>query len=88
MGNGVTAKVKSIGVFRLHLATCYFWDLLDTTYIPSIRRNLISVSILDRCGYTFHFGDIKVYLFRNSVLVGSGTLYDGLCMIDLFFSCC
>ncbi|KAH9714963.1 Integrase catalytic domain-containing protein [Citrus sinensis] len=84
MGNGVTAKVESIGVVRLHLATCHVLDLLDTAYIPSIRRNLISVSILDRCGYTFHFGDRKVYLFRNSELVGSGTLYDGLYMIDLF----
>ncbi|KAH9657228.1 Integrase catalytic domain-containing protein [Citrus sinensis] len=84
MGNGVIAKVESIGVVRLHLATGYVLDLLDTVYIPSIRRNLISVSILDRCGYTFHFGDRKVYLFCNSELVGSGTLYDGLYMIDLF----
>ncbi|KAH9669148.1 retrovirus-related pol polyprotein from transposon TNT 1-94-like protein [Citrus sinensis] len=84
MGNGVTTKVESIGVVRLHLATCYVLDLLDRVYIPSIRRNLISVSILDRYGYTFHFGDRKVYLFRNSELVGSDTLYDGLYMIDLF----
>lgn len=83
MGNGVTAKVETIGVVRLHLATGYFLDLLDTSYIPSIRRNLIYVSILDRCGCTFHFGDRKVYLFRNSKLVGSGTLYDGLYIIDL-----
>ncbi|KAH9657984.1 hypothetical protein KPL70_023305 [Citrus sinensis] len=48
MGNGVTAKVESIGVVRLHLPTGYFLDLLDTSYNPSIRRNLISVSILDR----------------------------------------
>ena len=74
MGNGVTAKVESIGVVRLHLATGHVLDLLDTAYIPSIRRNLISVSILDRCGYTFHFGDRKVYLFRNSELAGFGTL--------------
>ena len=59
-------------------------DLLDTAYIPFIRRNLIFVSILDRCCYTFHFGDRKVYLFCNSELVGSGTLYDDLYMIDLF----
>ena len=56
MSNGVTAKVESIGVVRLHLATCYVLDLLDTAYIPSIRKNLISVSILDRCSYTFQFG--------------------------------
>ena len=47
-------------------------------------RNLIYTFILDRCGYTFHFGDRKVYLFCNSELVGFGTLYDGLYMIDLY----
>ena len=45
---------------------------------------MIYVSILNKCGYTFHFGDRKVYLIRNLELVGSDTLYDGLYMIDLF----
>lgn len=59
-------------------------DLLDITYISSVMRNLVSISILDRCGYIFHFHDKKNYLFYNLKLVSYGTLYDGLCMIDLF----
>lgn len=59
-------------------------NLLDTTYILSIRRNLISVTILDKCGYAFRFSDKKVYLFCNSELVGSYTLYDGFYIINLF----
>lgn len=84
MGKRVKARVKSIRVVKLHLTTWHFLDLLNTAYIPSIMRNLIYVSILDRCEYTFHFGDIKIYLFRNSELAGSNTLYDSLYMIYLF----
>ena len=45
---------------------------------------MIYVFILEKCGYTFHFGDRKDYFIRNSELVGSDTLYDGLYMIYLF----
>ena len=43
-------------------------------FIPSIRRNLIYVPILDRLGYSFLFGTGKVNLYRDSLLIGNGTL--------------
>lgn len=58
-------------------------ELRDVAYVPSIIRNLISVSILDRCGFTFHFGNGHVSLYCNSLLVGSSTLSDGLYMVVL-----
>ena len=33
-----------------------FLGLQDVSFIPSIRRNLISIPILDRFGYSFPFG--------------------------------
>jgi len=48
-----------------------------------MRRNLISVSILDKCGYTFEFGNGKLVVYFNSIIVGSGVLYDGICMLNL-----
>ena len=42
-----------LGTVRLQLNTEYlFLELYDVTYIPPIIRNLISVSILDRLGYS------------------------------------
>ena len=38
-----------------------------------IRRNLISVPILDRLGYSFLFGIGKVKLYRDSLLFSNGT---------------
>lgn len=83
MGNGVKVKVEHVGVVRLPLSSGHVLELRDVAYVPSIRRNLISISVLDRCGYTFHFGNGHVSLYCNSLLVGSGTLSDGLYMVVL-----
>jgi len=44
---------------------------------------LISVSILDKCGYTFEFGNGELDVYFNSIIVGSGVLYNGLYMLNL-----
>ncbi|KAL5846393.1 hypothetical protein ACOSQ3_009917 [Xanthoceras sorbifolium] len=82
MGNEVKVEAEYIRVTRLHLSSSHFLELNDTVYIPIIMRNLISVSLLDRAGYTFHFGDGKIFLYRDNVYIGSSTLCDGLYMID------
>ena len=56
--------------------------LKDIVYVPSMR-NLISVSVLDKCGYTFEFGNGKLDVYFNSIIIGSGVLYDGLYMLNL-----
>ena len=52
-------------------------------YIPSIRRNLISISILDRLGYSFLFGTGKVKFYRDSLLIGTGVLCGSLYILEL-----
>ena len=39
-------------------------------YIPSIKRNLISVPILNILGYSFLFGIGKAKLYQDSLLIG------------------
>ena len=53
------------------------------TYVPSIRRNLISIPILDRLGYSFLFGTGKVKLYQNSLLIGTGILCGSLYKLEL-----
>ena len=48
MREGTKVQVDVIGVVRLQLSTGNFLELQDVAYIPSIMRNLISISILDR----------------------------------------
>ena len=54
------------------------------TYIPSIKRNLISVPILDRHRYSFLFGTGKVKLYQDSLLIGIGVLCGNLYILEFF----
>ena len=83
MGDGSKVKVEFFGMIKLRLATKSFLLLHDVAYIPSLRRNLISISILDRQGYSFHFGGGKVDIFSNSVLIGNGVLFGNLYSLSL-----
>ena len=75
VGNGKTAKVEAIGTFRLLLKTGVYLELKETFVVPSFRRNLNSISILDRFGYYCSFGNSKFGLSLNSNVIGTGSLY-------------
>ena len=51
MGNKEKVPVEAVRTYRLILDTGYHLDLMDTFYVPSITRNLISLSKLDVVGY-------------------------------------
>ena len=88
VGDGKMVQVKAIGKFRLLLKTGFYLDLDETFIVPSFRRNLISISALDKFGYSCSFGNGKFSLFHDSKLVGSGSLsvYDNLYLIDTIAS--
>jgi len=78
MGNKEKVPMETVETYRLILDTGYHLDLMDTFYVPSITRNLISLSKLDVAGYSFKFGNGCFSLFKRTFMIGSGTLYDGL----------
>ena len=55
MGDGTRVQVDFLEVVRLQLSTRNFLELQNVAYISSIKRNLISVSIFDRLGYSYLF---------------------------------
>ena len=83
MGNRAKVPVKAVGTFRLVLDSGFNLDLFHTLYVPSVSRNLISLSRLDVDGYTFSIGNKCFSLFKNLSIVGSGTLCDGLYKLKL-----
>ena len=83
LGNGIELKVEAVGTMRLVLETQLFLDLENTVYVPTMSRNLISISRLDVLGYAFEFRNNKLSLFMDSKLIGYGTLIDGLNKLDL-----
>ncbi|CAH9082885.1 unnamed protein product [Cuscuta europaea] len=57
VGDGKRVEVEAIGVFRLLLKTGFYLDLKETFVVLSFRRNLISISALDKFGYSCSFGN-------------------------------
>ena len=82
VGNGKSVAVHAVGIFRLHFESGFHLDLEETFVVPSFRRNLVSVSALDKFGFSCSFGNSKFSLFRNSSLVVTGSLCDKLYMLE------
>ena len=59
MGDCIKVQVDFLGVVRLLVSIGNFLELRDVAYIPSIRRNLISVSILVDLDIVFFFFNWK-----------------------------
>ena len=78
MANRNKVLVKGIGTYRLVLDTGHYLDLFQTLYVPTFSRNLVSLPKLDVAGFVFKFGSGSFSLFKNSKLIGSGILCDGL----------
>jgi hypothetical protein len=74
VGDDNKAEVEVIGHFRLLLKTALYLNLFDTFVVPSFRRNLISISALDKLGFSCSFGDEKFYLYRHSNMIAFGFL--------------
>jgi hypothetical protein len=57
--------------------------LRDVLYIPSLQRNLISVSCLDNDGYDCHFRNGKCEVWFNAKCVGLAFQQDELYLLSL-----
>ena len=63
MGNRLKTPVEAVETYRLKLDTGHHLDLLETLYVPSLSRNLVSLSKLDVTRYFFNFGNGCFSLF-------------------------
>jgi hypothetical protein len=55
VANGVEAEVKVIGDLAIELDDGFVLNLNNVLFVPSLRRNLISVSCLDDENIHCHF---------------------------------
>ena len=70
VGNDVEVDVKAVRVVSLKLEYSFQLILENVFYVPSFRRNLISVSVMDKIGYWFNIRNRKVNIFLDSKLIG------------------
>lgn len=83
MQNRLKLEVEVIGTYRLILDIGHILDLHDTFCVPSIFRNLFSLSRLDLKGYTYIFVNHFLKIYLNSILVGFGISCDDLHKVNL-----
>ena len=82
MENRVRALIEAIGTYCSFLNTGHL-DLFQTFYVPSISRNLVSLSKLYLDGYFINFGNKSFSLFKNTSFVSFGILCDHLYKFEL-----
>ena len=73
-GIDTSVRVERFGTFRLLLNTGHFFYLIDTFVVSTFRRNLVSISTLDKFGYTCTFGNRKVSIKYEDNIIGTGSL--------------
>ena len=78
MGNNEKADVMFVGDVILILDSGFKLMLKDTFYVPSFRRNLVSVSCLDLYDYSFEIKSNVISIFLNSNKVGCCHMSNGL----------
>jgi hypothetical protein len=81
--NGVQTDVEVVGDVSLELVDGFILSLRDVLYVPSLQRNLISVSCLDNDGLDCHFGDGKSEILCNNECVGLTFQKENLYLLSL-----
>ena len=87
VGSDIGIDVEHIGIAVLEL-DYGFQLVLDNSYcVPSFRRNLISLLVLDKAGYSFTFANKRVDVIYDSKVIGNCVLSDGLYRLLLLSTC-
>ena len=78
VGNNEKVDVVFVGDVILILDSGFRLMLKDTFYVPSFRRNLVSVLCLDKYDYSFEIKSNFISLFLDSNKVGCCYMSNGL----------
>ena len=83
MGNDARVAAMTLGVVNLKLPSKDYIYLEECHYVPSIVKNIISVSCLEKMGYTLIIKDKCCFIYLGSKLVIAAPLVNGLYLIDV-----
>ncbi|KAA0048183.1 ty1-copia retrotransposon protein [Cucumis melo var. makuwa] len=81
-GNSATAGVIGKGKVILKFTSSKTLSLSNVLYVPFLRRNLVSESLLNRAGPKFVLEGDKVVFTKNGEFVGKGYLSNGLFVLN------
>jgi hypothetical protein len=83
VADGCEARVEAVRSLPLVLHDGFTLLLNNVLYVPSLQRNLISVSLLEDDGYECLFGNNKCTIIFNDKVVGLATRQGMMYMLSL-----
>ena len=83
MGNKVKGPIEAVRAYCLNLDIEYHLDLLEILYVPSLSRNLVSLSNLNVTGYSFNFDNECFSLLKHNNIIGTDILCNDLYKLNL-----
>ena len=83
MGNESTALVHGRGCVDLKFSSGKIVLLFNVLHVPNIRKNLVSSSILNNCGYKQVIESNKFVLSKHGVFIGFGYLSNQMFRLNI-----
>ena len=83
VGNGARVAALEIGDYSLSLPSGLVILLKNCYFVPTMSRNIISVSCLDMEGFSFIIQNNMLSIHREGIFYGNGLLSNGLYILDL-----
>ncbi|XP_071916128.1 uncharacterized protein [Coffea arabica] len=83
MGNSASSAIEGQGKVLLKMTSSKTLTLNDVLYVPEIRKNLVSGSLLNKHGFRMIFESDKVILSKSGMYVGKAYTTDGLFKLNV-----
>ncbi|GJU30794.1 zinc finger, CCHC-type containing protein [Tanacetum coccineum] len=83
MGNESTALVHGRGCVDLRFSSGKIVLLFNVLHVPNIRKNLVSSSVLNNCGYKQVIESNKFVLSKHGVFIGFGYLSNHMFRLNI-----
>ena len=87
MGNGLHASVRGVGTVHLKFTSRKIVQLRNVQHVPTIRKNLVSVSLLLRDGFKVVLECNKVVMSKHGQFIGKCYECGGLFRLSLADFC-
>jgi hypothetical protein len=82
MGNVIPYKTVGVGSIRISMFNGIVRELMDVRYVPDLKSNLISLGVLDSCGYKYTCQGGALTLSKDSLVVMKETKVDNLYKLE------
>ena len=79
VGNGARVAALAVGTYVTRLVL----ELDNCYYVPSITKNIISISCLDKIGFSFIIKHKCCSIYLNDMFYGIAQLINGLYVLNL-----